>query len=181
MKSTTAAVRYAKALFMLAREERCTREIRSELEGFATLLRENAELRDSLLTPLHPADERKAVVSAVFERTAASALLRKFCLYLIDQRRLLDFETIEQEFARLADEEAGLTTAYISSASPLDERRKDRLRRALSMQTGQEVRLETEIDPGLIGGAIAKVGDRIFDGSLRTQLAQLRATLMKGS
>jgi F-type H+-transporting ATPase subunit delta len=68
-------------------------------------------------------------------------------------------------------------TAEIVSASPLDDRRKDRLRRALSERTGQEVRLEIEVDPALIGGAIAKVGDLIFDGSLRTQLGQLRNTL----
>ena len=68
-------------------------------------------------------------------------------------------------------------TAEVVSASPLDDRRKDRLRRALSERTGQEVRLEIEIDPSLIGGAIAKVGDLVFDGSLRTQLGQLRAAL----
>jgi F-type H+-transporting ATPase subunit delta len=72
---------------------------------------------------------------------------------------------------------AGLITAEVVAASPLDDRRRDRLRRALSERTGQEVRLQIEVDPSLIGGAIAKVGDLVFDGSLRTQLGQLRATL----
>ena len=63
----------------------------------------------------------------------------------------------------------------------MDDRRKDRLRRALTERTGQEVRLEIEIDPSLIGGAVAKVGDLVFDGSLRTQLGQLRNSLTKGS
>ena len=76
---------------------------------------------------------------------------------------------------------AGLAATRVVSASPLDERRRDRLRRALSQRTGREVRLEVEVDPSLIGGAVAQVGDLVFDGSLRTQLSALRATLMKGS
>jgi F-type H+-transporting ATPase subunit delta len=72
-------------------------------------------------------------------------------------------------------------TARVVSANPLDDRRKDRLRRALSERTGREVRLEVELDSSLIGGAIAQVGDLVFDGSIRTQLSQLRANLMKGS
>ena len=74
-----------------------------------------------------------------------------------------------------------MVTAEVLSASPLDDRRKDRLRRALSERTGQEVRLEVEVDASLIGGAIAKVGDLVFDGSLRTQLGQLRNTLKKSA
>jgi F-type H+-transporting ATPase subunit delta len=71
-------------------------------------------------------------------------------------------------------------TAVVTTASPLDDRRKDRLRRALSERTGQEVQLDIQIDPTLIGGAIAKVGGMVFDGSLRTQLSKLRANLTKG-
>ena len=110
-----------------------------------------------------------------------SPLVTHFCSFLIDQRRIVDFEAIAEEFARLADEEAGLLTAEVVSASPLDDRRKDRLRRALAERTGHEVRIEVSVEPSLIGGAIAKVGDLVIDGSLRTQLSQLRANLMKGS
>ncbi len=181
MKSTTAARRYAKALFGLAKDERKVPEVRQELDSLAGLMRENGELRDALLTPLHPAEERKAVLAAIAERGSLSELLVSFTRYLIDQRRMVDFVTISDEYARLADEDAGLLTAQIISASALDDRRKDRLRRALSEQTGREVRLEFELDPDLIGGAIAKVDDLVFDGSLRTQLSGLRANLMKGS
>lgn len=181
MKTSTAAVRYAKALFSLAKEDRRLSEARDELDGLAALFADNAELRDALLTPLHPADERKAVLQAIGERGSLSPLLANFLKYLIDQRRLVEFEAICAEFTRLANEEAGLLTAEVISASPLDDRRKDRLRRALSERTGSEVRLEITEDPSLIGGAIAKVGDLVFDGSIKTQLSQLRATLMKGS
>ena len=79
------------------------------------------------------------------------------------------------------DEAAGLVTADVISATSLDEAREDRLRRALSERTGFEVRLEVDVDPSLIGGAIAKVGDLVFDGSIRAQLDQLLANLTKES
>jgi F-type H+-transporting ATPase subunit delta len=180
MKSSTAAMRYAKALFGLAKEERRLGEVREELDRFAALLAGHDDLRLALQQPLHPADERKAVIRAVAELAGLSRLIVNFFSFLVDQRRFIDIDGILAEFERLADEDAGLTTAEVVSASPMDDRRRDRLRRALSERTGREVRLEVTVDPALIGGAVAKVGDLVFDGSLRTQLSQLRANLTKG-
>ena len=82
-------------------------------------------------------------------------------------------------YERLANEALGVLTAEVVSAGELDGGRKDRLRRALSQRVGQEVRLEVRVDPNLIGGIVAQVGGLILDGSLRTQLGQLRANLMR--
>jgi len=179
--TTPAARRYARALFQIANEDRRIADVAGELDNLASLLEENSELHDALLTPLHPVEERKAVLQGVSEVASVSPAVTSFYSYLIDQRRLVDFFGIREEFKRLADEEAGLVTAVVKSAGPLDERRKDRLRRALSERTGQEVQLDVQIDPTLIGGAIAEVGGMVFDGSLRTQLHGLRANLTKGS
>ncbi|MCS5636801.1 MAG: ATP synthase F1 subunit delta [Myxococcota bacterium] len=179
--SSRAANRYAKALFALGREEQVLGSLRAELNGLADLLEEHSDFRGVLLTPLYPAEERKAVLLRVAEKESLSVLLRNFTSYLIDQRRLIDFPDIVAEFNRLADEDEGLLTAKVRSASPLDEEREQRLQRALSERTGRRVRLDVELDPSLIGGAIATVGDLVIDGSLRTQLGQLRANLMKGS
>jgi F-type H+-transporting ATPase subunit delta len=181
MRGGTAAHRYAKALFGLAEDEHRHREVRDELGKLSSLFGESRELRDALLTPLHPASERKAALREISGRIAVSPLVQNFLSYLIDQRRLIDFQAITEAYGELADNAEGLLTAEVVSASPLDDRRKDRLRRALSDRTGREVRLEIQVNPALIGGAIAKVGDLVFDGSLRTQLRQLRANLTKGS
>ena len=178
MPSSTAALRYAKALFSLARDERVVSEVRAEIESLASLFSENEELRHALLTPLHPADQRKAALRALAERLSLSPLVVNFTSYLIDQRRLVDYAAIATEYGRLADEDQGLLTAEVLSASDLDERRQDRLRRALSDRTGRQVRLQVEVDPALLGGAIAKVGDLVFDGSIRTQLQHLRSNLL---
>ncbi len=107
-----------------------------------------------------------------------SSLVVNFISYLIDQRRLVDYSAITAEYGRLADEDQGLLTAEVVAASDFDERRRDRLRRALSDRTGREVRLEIKIDPSLVGGVIAQVGDLVFDGSIRTQLQHLRNNLL---
>ena len=181
MASSAAARRYARALFSLAKDEHRVREVGDELDVLASLFAESVELREALLTPLHPVEERKAVLRAVSEREQTSATVQNFYSFLIDQRRLVDFPGIHAEYKRLSDEDAGLMTAEVVAASPLDDRRKDRLRRALSERTGREVQLDIRVDPELIGGAIARVGGLVFDGSLRTQLSQLRANLTKGS
>ena len=180
MRSATAARRYARALFALARETGRVPEVRSELDAMAELLDDNPALARSLFRPLHPATERRAVLGAVSDRIGASAVVRNFYAFLIDQRRLVDFPGIREEYGRLADAEAGRTRAAVVSAAPLRGDQRERLRRALSDRTGQEVELSETVDSSLLGGAIATIGGLVFDGSLRTQLSQLRTTLTRG-
>jgi F-type H+-transporting ATPase subunit delta len=94
---------------------------------------------------------------------------------------LVAFSAIHEEYDRLADELSGRLTAEVRTATPLDDEQRERLRAALSGATGRDVELEVTLEPELIGGAIAKVGDLIFDGTLRAQLEQLRINLTKGS
>jgi F-type H+-transporting ATPase subunit delta len=181
MRSSAAARRYAKALFALAREEERIEEVEAELQSLCRLLDQSAPLREVLLTPLHPAKQRKSVLGSLTQLLELSPTVRRFYAFLIDRRRLVDLDAIRDEYAQLAAEASGRTKAEVVSASPLDGGQKQRLQRALSRRTGREVELEVEVDPELIGGAVAKVGDLLFDGSLRTQLTQLRANLMKES
>jgi F-type H+-transporting ATPase subunit delta len=108
-------------------------------------------------------------------------IVRNFFAYVIDQRRLIDFDAIRAEFELLADEAAGLVKARVTAAAPLDDAQRERLQRALIARTGRSVELEVTVDPALIGGAVATVGNVVFDGSLRTQLHQLHDTLSRGN
>jgi len=180
MAKGAAGRRYAKALFQLASEAGQVAPVRAELDALATLLVENAELAGVLLQPLRPVAERRRVLEAVAARMGAGALLRHFYQVLIAHRRLVDIEAIRVEFARLADEQAGLRRAQVRTARPLSDAQVERLRRALAARVGQEVQLEVEVDPELLGGVVAQVGDLVLDGSVRTQLRQLRASLASG-
>jgi F-type H+-transporting ATPase subunit delta len=181
VRATTAARRYARALFALARDTASVDPVRGELDGLARLFEVEPELRAALFRPLHPVEQRRAVLERVSERLAISETVRHFGAFLIDQRRLVDFDAIREEYGRLADAAAGRTHARVVSASPLSESQQERLRRALAARAGQEVELELEVQPELLGGAVASVGTLVFDGSLKTQLAQLRSSLTRGS
>lgn len=180
MAKGAAARRYAKALFQLAAEAGEVEKVRAEMGALAQLLEQSPELAGVLLQPLYPVSQRSAVLAAVAERLSSSTLLRRFYQVLIDQRRLLDFEAIRAEFERLADEAAGVERAQVRSASPLSEAQQQRLRRALGARLGRDVELQIEVDPALLGGLVARVGDLVFDGSVRTQLRQLRHSLVSG-
>jgi len=180
MKSGAAARRYARALFALAREEARIDEVRRELDALAALLDSNAELSHAILRPLFPSGERRRALRAVCERLGSSDTVRRFCSFLVDQRRIVELEAIRTAYGALADEAAGRLRARVVSASPLSDAQHERLRRALAERTGSQLELEVEVDASLLGGAVATVGGLVFDGSLRTQLLQLRATLMRG-
>jgi F-type H+-transporting ATPase subunit delta len=180
MPSSAAARRYARAIFGLARDEGRVDEVRGEMAQLAKLFEENPELRAVAFQPLHPVAERRAVLDKLMARLGLSPTVRQLCAILVEHGRMANFYMIREELERLADEAAGHVEAQVSAASPLPAAQLERLRRALTARTEREVQLRVNVDPTLLGGVIAKVGDLVFDGSLRTQLVQLRANLMKG-
>jgi F-type H+-transporting ATPase subunit delta len=180
MRSSAAARRYARALFALADEMGAVAQVRGELAEIAALFELEAALRNALFRPLHPVAERRAVLRSLCERLSLTATVRNFFAFLIDQRRLVDFDAIRAEFEQLADAAAGLVKARVTAATPLDAVQRERLQSALAARTGRSVELVVSVDPALIGGAVATVGNVVFDGSLRTQLHQLRDALSRG-
>ena len=180
MPSTAAARRYARAIFGLAGEEGRIDEVRGELAKLAQLFEESPELSSVALEPLHPVAERLAVLDRLAERLGLHPTVRQLCAILVEHGRMADFPVIREEVERLANEAAGHLEAEILAASPLPPAQLERLRRALTARTERDVQLRVTIDPALLGGVVARVGDLVFDGSLRTQLVQLRANLMKG-
>lgn len=180
MRSPAAARRYARALFSIACDEGQVDTIRSELTALSAAFAENDELRNAIFRPLHPGAERRAVLKQVCARIGSSPVVQNFCSFLVDQRRVVDFEAIRLAYEDLADREAGRTRARVTSASALTAAQRERLRRALAARTGKQVELEESVDASLLGGAVAQVGGLVFDGSLRTQLERLRTTLTRG-
>jgi F-type H+-transporting ATPase subunit delta len=172
-----AAIRYAKALFGLAREAGQVDAIGTELDALLAAIERVPALGDVFVRPIHPAGERLRALHQLAGPIGLSPLLARFCSYLIDQRRTRDLATIRDEFVRLAEEAAGRVRGEVVTAAPLDAAQVDRVRAALKSRVGREIDLAVRVDPELVGGLVARVGDVVFDGSLRSQLAQLRAQL----
>jgi len=180
MPSSVAARRYARALFSLAKDAGEIPDVGEQLAFMVKLFEDSPELKAGLFRPLHPVKERSAVLREVGRELGLKPTVQSFMLYLIDQCRLVDFDGICDEYRRLSDEAAGLVRAEIVTSSPLSEEQRGRLERALATRTGRRVDLEVRVDPDLIGGAVAVVGGVLFDGSLKTQLSQLRESLQSG-
>jgi F-type H+-transporting ATPase subunit delta len=179
MQSHAAARRYARAIFQLAGEEGRRDEMLQQLATLARLLSESDALADVLYRPLYPISERLAAFDAVASRLGFGATAKRFVEFLLQQHRMRDYPLIAEELERLANEAAGRVEAEVVSAAALEPAQLDRVQRALAERTGQEVRVTPRVDPGLIGGIVARVGDLVFDGSIRTQLEQLRANLVR--
>jgi F-type H+-transporting ATPase subunit delta len=183
-RASGAARRYARALFAIAREEWHVDEVGRELDALKTVLDESPELHAAVFQPLHPVAQRRAVLAGVLARLGATHSVRNFCSFLIEQRRLVAFPNIVAEFNRLADEAAGKLSAVVTSARPLGDAERERLRAALAARAGRnpgDVQLELRVDEDLVGGLVAQVGDVVFDGSIRNHLRQLRSNLTRSS
>lgn len=180
MPGSVVARRYARALFGLAAEENRTVAVLEELDKITACLDQSVEFEAVLFRPFYPVAERCSVLENVVAKLGCSTIVKHFCRVLIEQGRMSFFRSIRAEFASLVDEAKGQITGEVVSASPISEAQVAQLRQVLSRRTGLDVQLKVEVDNRLLGGIVAKVGDLVFDGSLRTQLEQLRANLTKG-
>jgi F-type H+-transporting ATPase subunit delta len=104
--------------------------------------------------------------------------VQRFVLLLLERRRIVLLPSIARAYRDMADAHLGRVRAQITSAEPLAAAALDRVRRSLEQRTGKQVIVETAVDPDLIGGLVARVGDLVLDGSVRTQLSDLRAKLL---
>ena len=121
------------------------------------------------------------MVADVANRLEVRVEMRAFLMILVDENRTRLLYDVRDGLHQLVEEAAGRVSAQLTSARELDAAELEAIREALSRRVGAQVRLETSVDPALIGGVIAQVGDQLFDGSVRTQLVLLGESLRKGT
>lgn len=175
------ARRYARALFGLGEEVAEPSVLLGDLDEFCEAIEASEDLARIMYTPIHPRAERRAVVAEVARRLGLRDESRAFLMILVDENRTRLLDEVRKSLSELVEEAAGRVTARVTSARDLAEPELESIRQALSRRLGAEVRLETAVDPELIGGVVAQVGDQLFDGSVRTQLVALGESLRKGT
>jgi F-type H+-transporting ATPase subunit delta len=174
------ARRYAKALLSIGREDGQADTYKEELGSFAKLVEERKDLEQAIVNPLYSVEDRRKVLKAVVERFNPSNIMTSFLLLLFDKGRIRYIKDIFAFYERLTDELANIVRADLVAAVELPEESIEKIREALSEKTGKEVRMETRVDPALIGGLVTKIGDLVLDGSVRTQLISLKESLQRG-
>ena len=174
MPQTNVARRYAQGVFQLAEAEKDLDRWRRELEQLDALLQDDV-LRAAFANPSVPTPRRLELAQNLAENLRPET--RNLLRLLIEHRRSTEMPEIRREFDRMADEAEGVVNATLTTAVTLSDDDRRRYEEELSKRLKRRVRLEHRRDPGLIGGATVQIGDRLIDGSVRTQLDRLRQRL----
>ena len=174
MSAGSLARRYARALHQIGTEQGSYEQLGRELRDLADAFAASAELISTLTNPAFARDDRERVLRAVLTRVGASATVVNFTRLLLDRERVSAIPDISRELDRMIDEHAGRVKAIITAAKPLSLPQEQALVRALEARSGKKVQVEKRQDPELLAGVVAQVGDMVYDGSLRTQLQQLK-------
>lgn len=174
------AKRYAKALFSVGKEEDKLEAYQKELNGFAQALQASPELRDALTNPVYPTDMKARLMSDLAGAFKLSPIMTNFMKLLVEKRRILYVPDIAELYQRLTDELTGVKRAVVTAPMPLSEDMKRGIQEALEKATGKKVVLAVEEDPSIIGGLVVRAGDMVWDGSVRTQLLDIKEIIKRG-
>jgi len=180
VKNLAIARRYAKALLMIGKEDGQTETYREELDGIAELIQGEKALEEALTNPLYDAAGRRKVLEAIIEKMNLSKVMNSFLLLVFEKGRVGFIGSINEFYQKLADELKGVARASLVSATELSSEAVDKIRASLSKRTGKDITLEIEQDPTLIGGIVTRIGDLVLDGSIKTQLLNMRESLKRG-
>lgn len=172
------ARRYAKALLEIGKEKNQVAQYQKELSTFADAVELVSELRSCLTSPLYSAEEIKPIIGVLAKKLGLSDTVRNFLFLLVDKRRAQYLRDIVESFNDLANDFFGYARATVITAAPLVTTEYDNLKKTLERVTNKKILLDTKVDPQIIGGVIAEVGDKVFDGSIRTQLQKIGETLI---
>jgi F-type H+-transporting ATPase subunit delta len=168
---------YAAALADVALAEGRPEQIRGELNDFLRMMGESADLRNFLASPAVPASPKHAVIAKLIERMGASQAVRNFLYLVVDHGRVGLLGAIGEAFAKELNARLGILDAEIASARDLADEEKNELIGALERRTGKRIVPSYRIERELIGGVRVRIGSVVLDGSVRSSLDRMRASM----
>jgi F-type H+-transporting ATPase subunit delta len=173
----SASLQYAKALADVALAQGAAEPVLKQLNDFGTSYADSAELRNFLSSPAVTREAKHGVIEKITVRMRASKILRNFLVIIVDRQRMHMLPGIIAAFQEVIRQRQGIAEAEISSPVKLSAAQKTEFKKTLEHLTGKRVEPKYSLDPALLGGAVVRIGDTIYDGSLRNRLNDLRARL----
>jgi len=180
VRQTILAKRYAKALFAVAQEEGNSEAYRETLNVLGDFLEKYPEAMDALTNLLYPMELKEKVMAQLISELQADQFMSNFLNLVVQKKRADILPEIAAQFQVLVDAEQNVSRGTVITASEITGDLQAKVQKTLENITGKKVILAAEIDPAIIGGIVAKVGDLVMDGSIKTQLAGLNESI-KGS
>jgi F-type H+-transporting ATPase subunit delta len=175
--SSNIAKRYARAFFGIAREDGLYEKYYHELSLFSSIVNESNNLKELLINPVFDQAEKRAVVDALLQKIDISNVTANFLKLLVDKRRIGILPDIESCYRKLMDDVLRKIRVDVRTAFPLSAELSEKLQKRMEEFTGKKVEIAILEDASLLGGIVVGVGDTLYDGSIKTQLHNIRNLL----
>ncbi len=177
MRGTAVAQRYSKALLDSAESQGVLDQITRDVAQVIDLIDRSDDFKGMLQSPMiHPNAKREAITTIFKGRVAP--LMLNFLLLLVDRRRERVTEEILGQFNVYLDEREGVVTAEVTSSRPITPDQEAVMVSKFSTYLNRKIRLKIEVSPQIRAGFVARMGDLVFDGTIETQLKQLKTRMM---
>jgi F-type H+-transporting ATPase subunit delta len=174
MRDRRVAMRYASALLAVLTDPEQAAAADEFLQAVSRAIDESTEFKALLLNPAMLRADRLKVLQAVAREKGMPETVMRFLAQIVDHNRTAALQSIAELFHIERERKIGIVPVEMTTASPLSDDLFERSQKALEHLTGRKVRLTCQVDPAILGGALTVVGSTIYDGSIRTQLNQLR-------
>jgi F-type H+-transporting ATPase subunit delta len=173
----SASLQYANAMADIALAQGAAEPAAKQLQDFGEAYAQSAELRTFLASPAVGIEDKHAVLEKIVALLGASKIIRNFLFVIADHRRTHLLPEVIAAFHQVIRQREGVAEAEVSSAVELSAPQKKEMAATLARLTGKKIETKYALDPALLGGAVVRIGDTIYDGSLRSRLNEMRTRL----
>lgn len=177
MISSAILGRYARSLAEVVFEQNLEASVTEDLKTYDEIFKAVPDLLEAFDSPGVPREAKEKLLDSVIEVHPANTITLNFLKVLLQHNRLACFQQIYESYLNTVNERKGVVSAKVSTALPLDSPELRALGERLSCATGKKVDMEPRTDADLLGGIVVQIGDTIFDGSIKTKLAEMKRKL----
>ncbi len=178
MISTAVYGRYARSLVDVVLERGAEAGVKASLELYRSIFSAVPDLLDTFDNPAIPREVKEKLLSELFARYPIDQITENFLRILLTNNRIRHFHEIVEYYTRILNERKGILAAKVTSASGLSQEEARTLERRLAETLGRTISMTVDTDPSLLGGLVVQIGSTVYDGSIRTQLAEMKQRLM---
>ncbi len=169
--------RYAKSLADIAFEENLEEKVTEDLKTYNEIFRTVPDILEIFHSPAVPRETKGNLLGELMAQHPVNPITRNFLRILLQHNRIRYFQQILDAFLRSVNERKGIVSARVTAAEPMSQQEVASLESRLSGMTGKHVNIELKTDASLLGGIVIQMGSTVFDGSIRTQLADIKRRL----
>ncbi len=169
--------RYARSLAEVVFEENIEPKVTEDLATYAEIFHAVPAVLEAFDSPAVPREAKEKVMDQLMAQYPVNPITSNFFRILLQHNRFRFFDQIRDDYLKYVNENKGIVSARVTAAAPLSHEMLGKLAERLTEMTGKQIDVELKTDASLLGGIVVQMGSTIFDGSIRTQLAEMKRRL----